>query len=86
MRIATDWVTISVVHVGARMIFATKLREMESHELGNIRVHTDQSAHEATESLGANAFAAGSHIWFRNGAYQPDNSAGPRPKGGEEPS
>ncbi|WUH98501.1 DUF4157 domain-containing protein [Spirillospora sp. NBC_00431] len=46
--------------------------------LGHVRVHTDTTAHEAAESIHAEAFTSGSDIAFRRGNYNPNSSSGMR--------
>jgi hypothetical protein len=45
-------------------------------DLSDVRIHRDGVASEAVESIGANAFARGSDLYFRAGAYQPDSLSG----------
>lgn len=40
------------------------------------RLHTDDRAHDATEALGARAFALGNDVFFARGEYQPESAAG----------
>ncbi|MFI0485454.1 DUF4157 domain-containing protein [Actinomadura sp. 9N215] len=44
--------------------------------LGHVRVHTDANAHQAAESLHAEAFTSGSDIAFRRGNYDPHSTSG----------
>jgi hypothetical protein len=41
-----------------------------------IQVHTDQQADTLSKTLGARAFTTGSHIFFRQGEYDPGSSKG----------
>ncbi len=41
-----------------------------------VRVHTDAAADAAAKSIGANAYTQGTHVFFQQGAYQPDSDAG----------
>ncbi|QXJ22882.1 DUF4157 domain-containing protein [Actinomadura graeca] len=53
--------------------------EMEARfgtDFSDVRVHTDTSAHEAAESVQAEAFTSGSHIAFRRDRYSPNSSSG----------
>jgi Domain of unknown function (DUF4157)/PQQ-like domain len=45
-------------------------------DLSEIRVHADPSADRLTRLLNTDAFAAGAHLFFRRGAYQPRTTAG----------
>lgn len=42
----------------------------------NVRVHTDASAAQQSERLGANAFTVGEHIFFGKDKFQPQSSSG----------
>ncbi len=44
--------------------------------LSGVRIHRDVPASAAVESLGANAFARGTELYFRAGTYRPDSPAG----------
>lgn len=44
--------------------------------LGEVRVHTGQSAHSAAESLNAIAFASGHDVFFTQNAFRPDTLPG----------
>ncbi len=45
---------------------------------GGVRVHTDAAAQQASESLGANAFAIGSDLYFGPGRFDPASQSGRR--------
>lgn len=45
-------------------------------DLSQVRVHTDGEADHLSQSFEATAFATGSDIFFRKGAYGPDTDAG----------
>ena len=54
-------------------------QEMESAfgaDFSSVRVHTDNTASQLSQSLGARAFTHGSDIYFNEGEYSPDSSAG----------
>ena len=54
-------------------------RRLESRfgvDLSTVRVHTNGQADQLTRALGAAAFATGSNIFFRNGAYNPRTADG----------
>ncbi len=44
----------------------------------NIQVHADKEASQLSKSLGARAFTTGSHIFFREGEYDPGSLKGQR--------
>jgi hypothetical protein len=53
--------------------------QMESafdSDFSGVRVHTDAEADALSRGLGARAFTTGRDIFFRQGAYSPDNSSG----------
>lgn len=45
---------------------------------GGVRVHTDDAAQQASERLGANAFAIGSDVYFGPGRFDPASDGGRR--------
>lgn len=45
-------------------------------DLRGVTIHRDGVASEAAQSIGANAFAQGSDLYFRAGAFQPDSLSG----------
>jgi hypothetical protein len=47
-------------------------------DLSAVRVHADDSAGAAARAVGARAFAHGQDVFFAEGRYQPDSSAGQR--------
>jgi outer membrane protein OmpA-like peptidoglycan-associated protein len=46
------------------------------HDFSSVRVHTDAAASRSATDIGARAYAAGSHIVFRVGEYQPSTPGG----------
>lgn len=44
----------------------------------NVRVHTGSAANQLNKQLDSRAFTTGNHIFFREGEYNPDTSAGKR--------
>ena len=48
------------------------------NDFSQVRVHTDTSAKRAAQSLNAQAFTHGNHIYFGSGYYQPHTRAGKR--------
>ena len=54
-------------------------RQMETSfgtNFSGVRIHTDHKADSLSRDLSARAFTTGQDIFFRQGAYQPDNSVG----------
>ncbi len=49
-----------------------------NQDFGHVRVHADRAAAGSAEALGANAFTAGSNIYFAAGKYAPDTDSGKR--------
>ncbi|BBC31175.1 hypothetical protein SGFS_024690 [Streptomyces graminofaciens] len=45
-------------------------------DLSAMRIHTGPAADRLARSLGAEAFASGSHVFFRRGAYRPHSPSG----------
>jgi hypothetical protein len=45
-------------------------------DFGNVRVHADAESDTLNQSLEARAFTHGSDVFFRQGEYNPDNTAG----------
>ena len=41
------------------------------HDFGGVRIHTDDSAAQAADTIGARAFTLGNSIWFGRGQYRP---------------
>lgn len=46
------------------------------HDFSNVRVHTSSEADALNQQLSAKAFATGSDLFFREGAYNPGSSSG----------
>jgi hypothetical protein len=46
------------------------------HDVSQVRIHTDAAASRSATDIGARAYAAGSHVAFRAGEYQPSTPAG----------
>jgi len=46
------------------------------HDFSEVRVHADGEAEALSRELSAEAFTTGGHIFFGEGAYQPDSTAG----------
>ena len=55
---------------------ATKLEAASGHDLSQVRIHTDDSAHHISQSLNAKAFTYGRDIYFKQGQYQPHTQSG----------
>src|SRR5262249_26963045 len=45
-------------------------------DLSEVRIHTDSAADHLTRTVQTDAFAAGPHLFFRRGAYQPHTPTG----------
>jgi hypothetical protein len=45
-------------------------------DLGDVRVHTDETADQLNRSVSARAFATGSDVYFAKGEYNPGSAAG----------
>lgn len=52
------------------------LGERFGHDFSRIRLHDDATGHVLASALGADAFAAGEHVAFRRGRYDPATLAG----------
>jgi len=66
---------------GGRPLDAAARRALERNfeiDLSEIRIHADSMADHLTRTLHTDAFAAGTHVFFRQGAYQPHTPAGLR--------
>jgi hypothetical protein len=55
---------------------AGRLAATLGERIEDVVVHTDAAAIAAAEALDASAFALGSHVFFAEGAYQPDSPEG----------
>ena len=64
----------NVIEAAARHRLETGL----GADLSSVRVHTDREADELSSAVSAAAFTTGSHIFFREGAYQPNTLGGLR--------
>jgi hypothetical protein len=53
-----------------------RMSEVTGQGFSNVKVHTGPASHTLNEQLNAKAFTTGSHIFFRNGAYNPNSSSG----------
>jgi hypothetical protein len=62
----------SPLDVDTRSVMESRL----GSDFGDVRVHTDTSAHESAKSVNAQAYTVGSDIVFQSGSYQPDSPAG----------
>lgn len=45
-------------------------------DLSDVRVHTDQTAHDLNHAVSARAFATGNDVFFAGGQYKPNTSDG----------
>jgi len=57
-------------------IFRAKVEQALGADFGGVRVHTDQEADTLSRSLSARAFTTGNDIFFKQGEYNPDSTAG----------
>lgn len=55
---------------------AAKFSSSFGRDLGHVSVHHDSAASRAVSETGGNAFAWGNRIFFREGAYQPQQESG----------
>jgi hypothetical protein len=46
------------------------------HDFGDVRVHTDDAAHESAKSVQAHAYTVGSDVVFQRGIYDPSSTSG----------
>uniref|UniRef100_A0A4Y8PQS6 eCIS core domain-containing protein n=2 Tax=Paenibacillus athensensis TaxID=1967502 RepID=A0A4Y8PQS6_9BACL len=53
-----------------------KMESAFGADFSNVNIHTGSKASEVSESLGAEAFATGNDIFFREGNYNPDSHKG----------
>lgn len=70
-----------VVHSGGGTPLAPEVRaDMEARfggqDFGDVRVHTDQAAHDSARAVNAQAYTVGSNIVFQRGGYDPASPAG----------
>jgi hypothetical protein len=75
----TDEINRGISRGGSSLPKDTQIKM--KHNLGvanpeEIQVHTDQQAHTLSKALGARAFTTGSHIFFRQGEYDPGSTKG----------
>lgn len=65
---------------GSRMDATTNQRMSGAfgQDFSNVQLHTDGSAAKVCNSLGANAFATGNHVYFAGGKYSPGSESGDR--------
>jgi len=55
---------------------STKLSLIMGMDMSSVRIHTDSAAAQASEALGANAFALGSDVFFNSGQFRPGTPEG----------
>lgn len=66
-------------HAGGHPLPQTVRALLENHldtDLADVRVHMDSTADALSRAVQAQAFTTGQHIFFKEGAYQPDTPAG----------
>jgi len=70
---------LDVVSSGGSPLEPTVRTDMESrlgHDFGDVKVHTDASAHASAKSVGAHAYTVGNNVVFQRDAYDPSSQAG----------
>jgi Domain of unknown function (DUF4157) len=68
-----------VISFGGAPLEPAVRAEMEGrlgHDFGDVRLHTDTSAHDSAASVNAQAYTVGSDIVFQSGKYDPGSEAG----------
>ncbi|MGW1375381.1 eCIS core domain-containing protein [Streptomyces sp. NPDC002446] len=55
-----------------------ELEEQLGHDFSRVRLHTDRDSGQLAELMGADAFAVGQDIFFREGAFRPGTADGQR--------
>ncbi|SHM34545.1 eCIS core domain-containing protein [Streptomyces yunnanensis] len=55
-----------------------ELEEQLGHDFSRVRLHTDRDSGQLAELMGADAFAVGQDIFFREGTYRPGTADGQR--------
>jgi uncharacterized protein DUF4157 len=68
-----------VLHTGGQPLAPDVRTEMEArlgHDFGDVRVHTDNAAHDSAKSVSAHAYTVGSNVVFQRDMYDPSSSAG----------
>lgn len=68
-----------VVGTGGQPLAPDVRGEMEGrlgHDFGDVRVHTDNAAHESAKSVSAHAYTVGSNVVFQRDMYDPSSTAG----------
>ncbi|MFB6436659.1 DUF4157 domain-containing protein [Streptomyces sp. NPDC056411] len=55
-----------------------ELEEQLGHDFSRVRLHTDRDSGHLAEMMGADAFAVGQDLFFREGAYRPGTADGQR--------
>lgn len=54
------------------------MEERMGADLGDVRIHTDSAAGEASDALGAGAFTVGQDVFFAQGEFDPNSTGGQR--------
>ena len=68
-----------VVGSGGAPLDADTRADMESrlgHDFGDVRVHTDQAAHDSAKAMNAQAYTVGSSVVFQRDRYDPASADG----------
>ncbi|MFJ9415744.1 DUF4157 domain-containing protein [Streptomyces sp. NPDC101227] len=55
-----------------------ELEEQLGHDFSQVRLHTDRDSGQLADMMGADAFAVGQDIFFREGTYRPGTADGQR--------
>ncbi|MCZ0993767.1 DUF4157 domain-containing protein [Streptomyces noursei] len=55
-----------------------ELEEQLGHDFSRVRLHTDRDSGQLAELMGADAFAVGQDVFFREGTYRPGTADGQR--------
>ena len=53
-----------------------KMEDELEHDFDDVRIHDDEAANEASQSVNANAFTTGKNVYFDKGKYNPDSKDG----------
>jgi hypothetical protein len=68
-----------VVGSGGQPLDAETRADMEGrlgHDFGDVRLHTDSSAHDSAVAVNANAYTVGPHVVFQRDRYDPASTEG----------
>jgi hypothetical protein len=68
-----------VVASGGQALDPDTRSDMEGrlgHDFGDVRVHTDDKAHQSAQAVNAKAYTVGSHVVFQRSQFDPSSDAG----------